>query len=813
MQSTAVRVAAYCFNNAAAVIVAWVVLALVGLCLAVLTVRVSDSGKPVFQDNTAVVRATAKQKAEFPGLDGLAEIQITGETPAVAGAARDKVLAELRAAPQIFRQAFAPGSGDYYDAYAVYHVGVKALASRIDYSISIRPLLEVVARTRSLDGFAGLLEQIAVLPDLSKNANIYEDLLRKATASAEAARQGKTSRFDWIGFAGLDVVPESKSVVVLAWPNEGKEIESNELLDRLAEQGDTSAKIKIITAPPKRVAPKLETATNALRLAVVAAISLIMVVLILMILSGDLGFAAIVTACWLLSIFAALPVVALATPLETRLLPFYLAAGVFALVNIAHACAAMCYAIATAQRTTEYLARYTLFELPRRVNTALLFVAGLLGCFAYASNGLGMAAVCSVAVVFVSVLACCVLVPALFRYTAPDFHLRVLRRADLRAPQTNFLFAIALVASGCLFYLMPALRSTDQPIETPAKSISVLAPDATSAADAAEVIKGLKAVGGVRWLGDFLPTNTQEKHLLLQQLDVTLPQAAKAIEGDRLPALQRAVAALTAIASAELATPEMRSAASKLAASIQGISAQPDALAIENHLFAGIPELQERIKTLSALQPPKLADLDPLLRRMFLAQDGTYRIEVEPAEGVTPNGLAFALHANGVTVASPYMVAVERYASVLRAAFVVFGISLLGAMPLLFVARRRAVAAVQSICAVLFVLVAAIFALVTARIAIHEQLLLLAVPLLALLWTHVGNASIASRLGLSPYRGLSQMYELEWLLPLLLVSVALAAAMVNFFSPAMHIAFAAAMTLLANTLMELLAVNRFANRR
>jgi hypothetical protein len=241
------------------------------------------------------------------------------------------------------------------------------------------------------------------------------------------------------------------------------------------------------------------------------------------------------------------------------------------------------------------------------------------------------------------------------------------------------------------------------------------------------------------------------------------------------------------------------------------VKTEDQAFKLEQALFGRMSELDAHLKVLAELQPPTLTDLDPRLRRMFLAEGDVYRIEVEPVEGVTASGLALALRANGITVASPYLERLENQSSVLRGAFAVFGVSFLGAMPLLFVARRRPIAAVQSFCIIMLTLVAVMFAIVAAQVTIHEQLLLLLVPVLALLWTHVGNASIPARLGLYPINGLSELRELEWLLPMVMICVALVAVVLNSFTIALPFAFAAALTLMVNALMEVLAVNRYAS--
>ncbi len=810
MSRAVLKAVYFCYDKAAWVILAWVALACVGLATVLLLLRIESGSSRIFLDETPAAQTLTKFSIEFPDIDSLTTVQITGKTPDSMRKARNEILLLLRGQRTVFRQVFSPGAGDYYDEYQVYHLSEETVASRVDYALAVKPLLDVLAKSRSLANLSKTIQNIAASPDLGKHANVYEDLLRKIAAAAEGAASGKSAPVDWLSFAGLRLVNEPKLATLLVWPLPS---EHRKAIDTLTEQGERQfddVEVEILGMPLYDGTKPSDIST--LRLAALGLIALILVVLVLLVLSGDLGFATIVTLCWLVTVSAAAPIVLFAGPLHVPLLPFYVAALLFALTTVVGSMSALSYAAIAEPHPADFLEGYTTQELPRRVNIVLVLAAALLGCFIYADRGLLEQFFIVLGTAAVSCIACASLLPAVFRFADPAAQSRLMFRTNSKPPAPLLLIVMALLCYGCLFLLMPQVRQQeDQPVSS-ARSLSVLAQDAESAERLTAQIKTIPAAARARWLGDFLPQDTTAKQKKLQQIEVDLPEqdVSAYTSPDNSAALQDIANSLNRISKAETSTPELRSVALAGVKATLNLTERNDATQMrdfEKDLFSGLAKFTSEARALVGLVPPRLDQLDPLLQSMFVSRQGTYRIEVEPASGKTLNGLALALRANGIVAASPFLVQMDQRAAVLRGAFVLLGIGVLGAAPLLFVARLRLTAAVQALCAISFVTAAVLSALAATRTEVTEPLLLLALPAFALLWSQVATSNVASRLGLVPLHGVNMQRELEWLVPLVLIGAAFAAIVVNLFDIAQILGFAATLALLLVVIMELLAIN------
>ncbi len=200
-------------------------------------------------------------------------------------------------------------------------------------------------------------------------------------------------------------------------------------------------------------------------------------------------------------------------------------------------------------------------------------------------------------------------------------------------------FAVALLAPFARFDAdqmnlrdprAPSVEAYDRLAADPDRAplrLSLLAPDAQAAKTAAERIGMLGTVDRATWLGDLIPADQTAK---LDLIDLAYPSLLHAIEGTP-----------TAFVEAE-ADPEVLArrleklgnpAASALADELTAFARRRDGDAnrrLTEQVFLYFPALIDRLASQLEAGPVTAADLPQPLRRLYLAPDGTYRVEIAP---------------------------------------------------------------------------------------------------------------------------------------------------------------------------------------
>lgn len=125
----------------------------------------------------------------------------------------------------------------------------------------------------------------------------------------------------------------------------------------------------------------------------------------------------------------------------------------------------------------------------------------------------------------------------------------------------------------------------------------------------AEALRALPEVGSVTTLADLVPGDQAEK---LALIDLAYPALVHAVEG----------------AALDLGAPAPDPGLAVLARTAAG----PARAAIETALFAGFPDLLDRIRALGMAGPVAVDDLPAALRARYLAADGRQRVEIAPRD-------------------------------------------------------------------------------------------------------------------------------------------------------------------------------------
>ena len=110
--------------------------------------------------------------------------------------------------------------------------------------------------------------------------------------------------------------------------------------------------------------------------------------------------------------------------------------------------------------------------------------------------------------------------------------------------------------------------------------------------------------------------------------------------------------------------------------------------ALEKSLFGGLGAVAALAQREAAAQPPTVNDLAPQLLRRFVAQDGTWRIEVMPRSGTGELSFAAALRRAVPQSAGEPVVSLVRNEMIHHEAILALGTALLAAAAVVLVALR-----------------------------------------------------------------------------------------------------------------------------
>jgi predicted RND superfamily exporter protein len=109
---------------------------------------------------------------------------------------------------------------------------------------------------------------------------------------------------------------------------------------------------------------------------------------------------------------------------------------------------------------------------------------------------------------------------------------------------------------------------------------------------------------------------------------------------------------------------------------------------LEKSLFGGLGEVSALAQRLAVMQPPGVNDLEPQLLHRFVAQDGTWRIEVMPRSGTGELSFAAALRRAVPQASGEPIVSLVRNEMIHHEAILALATALLAASALVLVTLR-----------------------------------------------------------------------------------------------------------------------------
>ncbi len=801
MSATWAALIRLCFQHAGATIAAWSVAAIAGLALAIVATDFDFKTADIAAEPTAAATALADFADQFPNLDNLVALRVLGRTPAQVATARDAMIAALSARSDVFYVALSPGNGTYYQSFAAVLQDTESLASQLQYVQDLRPLLEALAQDRSLNGLSVLAGSVAETANEGRNPQVFVDLFNQLAGTLQAAAKNGRKPVDWLAIAGLQKPADPKQALVLAWPKQGMDTEARNVVAGILATAYDGSRVTLLNNPAVETGEALRV--NVANWIAAAAMALIFAALVLIILSASASFMVMVMALWLAVAASAGAILPFFAPVETTHVLIYGSALLFALLFVAHAANAYILAGLDRDIRLQEMAEGSGADAMRRMLCVLVYLGAGLGLLVYVPFQLSKALVFCAGVFAIAGLATITLLPALGGMLSSDAFTMQVVRANSHGARKSIIAVVIVLSAIALAVLVPAvLRRPVEPVSTQ-PSVSLLVKDAATAMSAVDRLNQIKEVKGTRWLGGFLPQDSSAKQELLAAVQNTLPASLADNAAPTLEVARKVEQALTAIAQSQGANQAMRAAALNARRSLTVLleSTGTAKLAdVERDAFDGLNVLETGLKTLSAIKMPTEADLDPALRALFRSPSGVYRIEIEPADGMSANGLAFALARQGFVPASHALAQWAGQQQLARILFAVLGIGLIASMLTLVLVRPDHASLLRSLLAVLVTCLLVLVVALARGAAVQSHHVVWIVAVFAGLWGQAAFTPAAeSFVSRRKPRALG-VDGLQWLPPLTVMGIALALVLVGQTDEAMLTLTASAILLLSASL-------------
>ena len=658
------RVARFAAANALAVVLAFGVIAFACAVFALLRLAIDPDQRPRISFDPETAKYQAELDAQFPGVEQTFLAIVSSGDPETARQQAGALAATLAARSDLFRSAFVPGTGPFYETNALLYHDLPDLRRRVSGFLQMEPLYQAMAASPDIIGFAALVHEIGNAVEQGRSPPGLEAMLLAAAASIEAQVKGKPRPVRWLALAGLDGELQSKRWFVLATPKPGMERQAAQMA-REASNGVQG----VSWLWPRRA---LASAPSPLRdFLAPAALSIGLTFILLMVVLGSFRQTLAVMLGGAVTLSAAgAAATLLGGPLDGATWSFALAVLAPAVV------AGGIQALAYAQGRSRGLGPLQAVMLAQHRQGGFIAIILLLFCAVWIAwlmrqlpsmSHFAIIALAGCAVTFVVSL---VLLPALLVLFSADRAEPSPRWLDEalgeHAPPAagHTLDAVAMIVVAAAVFaavFLPAVRfgerqlpSSPPPmLETPDArgAVQILAPPGEVPEIVAR-LSNIPEVGAIRTASQFLPPDAEAKVGELRRLQDITPFEpafrAGADDSDVAQAFEELQDELAGIANGIVTSPGLRDAAMRLRRAVL-LYATPQPLTaervtgLERSLFGGLGALSTLTRKLATLPAPTINDLEPNLLRRFVSEQDIWRIEVMPRAGTGELSFAAAI--------------------------------------------------------------------------------------------------------------------------------------------------------------------------
>ena len=667
------RLSRFSFRHPVLVILLWLVVLAGAAFVAGSTFQPPQSIS--FSTGSAAAQSLEKLRSAFPEIENLQTLQLASDDANLLRAKRDELADALVADKTDFALVATPGAGLFYEQYNIYYQPLSDVDARAAYALSLKPLFDALAEAPTTESLTTLVDNVSAALSQGRDSQGLDILFHEAAAAVNSLMAGADDRVDWPKIAGLTWQSAPKQATVIILPTANHSAIARQRLVATVATINKGGKITaaLYGAEPPLAASTVDPVHGQRRIAVAVFLAALGCSLVLLAGLGQLPF--VITVAMPALCAAATSAAALAMLSRggwTSFWPAVLSSGLSALVislrmNFS---AAPTDFHAPAPESTVMLAAQR-----QGLKLLVLALAGLLPWAGWAALRDGAfapligAEVTGAAVAAISTV---MLFSALPKLASARLEWRA---AEWIVPLHQALFAhkawpLLRAIAACLLIglslsaliLAPrALSVTGRALQKQ-DTVNMLAPSAKAASKIVGSLKSVPEAGSARWIGAFLPPDITEKNAALLTLKSQFARIAPPQPPD-VDTLKEQISglqdSLVAVVEAATQAPELKSSADDLRQSLESLTTKgtdAQVKAFENRMFGGFNRLGNVADGWATEAAPTLASLDPTLTRLFVARNGTQRIEVMPAEGVTAETLAGILEDRGFAVAAASLV-------------------------------------------------------------------------------------------------------------------------------------------------------------
>ena len=659
------KLARFCASYHMAVLALFFTAALLAGGFAAVTLTIEPDATPQINFDPQTEAARLNLRQHFPAAGASFMALVSGNGSGSTRATALAIAAELQKADGLYSSAFVPGTGDYYDRYGIVFQDAPELEVQVALAQQMQPLYQALAAAPDIRGLTALVVEIARSILQGRSPPGLESLLNATAETVEGEIAGKRHPIYWQRLAGLTAETQSLRWFVIATPVPGAEREAADFARRL-----TGPVADVTWLWPNQ---SLGVSPDPMRdLAVPAGLAALSV---LTILAAGLGAIRFVLPVVLASLATLSLSAGAAAAIGPRLdgATWSFASAVLAPALLLNICLVLAH-IQARQRGSGV--RHAIMLAAHRrggllVTLASIFVAFWLSWMVRQIPSLASFSVIALAGTAIALLTALTLMPAALaafdRDAAPVYDhwvdAAIAGSSSTHSRNAGQVASMLVIAAGvfCAIFL-PGVRlgekleRFDPPVmlDTPDArgAIHVLTAPGEAAGTMVQQLAGLPEVGAIRWIEQFMPAGVEAKTGLLRGLEgyLAVPpnQRPPADAASLDTAFAELKGALQLIAGNPATGDGLRQSAQRLRQAL-GLYANPappspgHVLSLEDAIFGGMPRLAQAADQLAKLPAPQLADLPAELRRLYVADDGLWRIEVMPKPNVSTLNFAAAV--------------------------------------------------------------------------------------------------------------------------------------------------------------------------
>ncbi len=646
----------------------------------------------------------------FPNIENVMLVVIDGETPEVAREAAKTLQAALETRPAFFKNVYIPGSGEFFEKHGLLYREVEDLDDFALQIAQVQPILTALEREPTVANLASLIEQ--ALEERNEDGTPVEemaDLLNRVGDATVEAYQEFPLAISWeeILLRGSSVETVKRWVLVvdpvLDFGSLFAGAKPMQEIRRIAEEADLDPDHGVtirLTGNPVLNYDEMSGLIWDIGLGGVITFFVVVIVLMRALRSIKLVIASIITLLvglvWTGG-FAAAAVGSL-NLISLSFAILFIGLGVDFTIHLGMAFADGLRAAAAAGEADPHAT--ALDHAIQQVGSSFVIctITTATGFYVFIpTDNVGVAELGLIAGtgMVVNLFLTTTLFPALLVRTCRlDPERDISRDMSFRNPWWGRVaekpVAVTIVALGLLFF--GAWKALDVQIDAnvvrmrdpETESVKVfnemleeagqrspwpmdtIAPDLESATRIAREVEKLDTVDMALTLADYVPTNQEEKLMILEDVGLMLdaPRTAPAYQEER--SIEAQVAALRSL-HAYLSSPPIDEDRGILATSMHALRNRldefltrvdqnddvPGALArLETVLLGGLTDQLSRLREATLINEVTLDDLPSQLRSRMLTEDGRARVQIFPAEQLTEEA-AFTRFAREVQTVVP----------------------------------------------------------------------------------------------------------------------------------------------------------------